>query len=256
MFTHAIIRLPGENFSDGLTSGMFGKPDYARTLLQHYAYCQALNVCGLDVTTLEPDQEFPDSTFVEDTAVLVPGCAIITRPGAASRTGETATIQEALRSFYDHFEYITDPGTVDGGDICEAGNHFFIGVSDRTNIEGASQLSDILRNLGYTSSQIDIRGCRNLLHLKSGLAYLGDGNLVLVEDLHSHPALKDFYSIVVDVTENYAANCVRINKNVLIPDGNPILQNKLENLGYALISLNMTEFQKMDGGLSCLSLRF
>src|ERR1044072_578949 len=150
MFTKAIVRPPGANFAAGLTTVDLGAPDFARALKQHEAYCQALESCGLDVIRLAPDEQHPDSTFVEDTAVLTARGAVITRPGAPSRLGETNQIIPLVREHFSNVHSIEGPGTVDGGDVCEAGEHFFIGVSQRTNEHGARQLAGILESLGYS----------------------------------------------------------------------------------------------------------
>ncbi|MBN2548526.1 MAG: hypothetical protein JXB15_05195 [Anaerolineales bacterium] len=251
----AIVRAPGSNFSLGETSGLYGQPNYQIALQQHERYCQALEYCGLTLTRLPPDMAHPDSTFVEDTAIITPRCAIMSRPGAASRLGEIEDMRKVLRGFYSQLHEIQPPGTLDGGDICEAGEHFFIGISDRTNQAGAQQLANVLSDYGYTHDFVDIRGLAGLLHLKSGIAYLGENRLMLVDALIDHPAFQGYEVIRVDPQENYAANCVRVNDHVLIASAYPHLSARLEQLGYRLIELDMSEFRKMDGGLSCLSLR-
>jgi dimethylargininase len=256
MFTKAIVRPPAENFADGLTTADLGTPDFEQPLEQHARYCAALKQCGLALTWLEPDARYPDSTFVEDAAVLTEHSAILTHPGAPSREGEVTAIGQALRQFYSRFYTITPPGTLDGGDICEAGTHFFIGVSERTNAEGARQLAGYLEQEGFTSSMVDIHGVPGILHLKSGIAYLGDNRLVLIDALAGRPAFKGYEVVRVEPAENYAANCVRVNDQVLMATGYPRLEAAVRKLGYAVLALNMSEYQKMDGGLSCLSLRF
>ncbi|MCC6146159.1 MAG: N(G),N(G)-dimethylarginine dimethylaminohydrolase [Anaerolineaceae bacterium] len=255
-FKNAIVRQPGKNFSQGLTTANLGSPDELLALEQHAAYCRALQDCGLKLATLGPDLNYPDSTFVEDPAILLPTAAIITRPGAASRAGEVVSMRRELGRFYSKFYEITSPGTLEGGDICKADNHFFIGISNRTNEEGARQLSEFLAQEGYTSSMVDIRNIPGILHLKTGIAYLGNHTLILVERLRDHPMFKDYRTISVDPQENYAANCILINGRVLIAKGFPKFQSQLEALGYNTLPLEVSEFEKMDGGLSCLSLRF
>ena len=152
MFRHAIVRQPGENFADGLSTGTLGTPDLRRALSQHDAYCKALEDCGLELLRLPPDLAYPDSTFVEDTAVLTTRSAILARPGAASRLGEVVAIRDAVRRYYSVVQAIEPPGTLDGGDICEADSHFFIGISHRTNEEGAVQLGEIVSAEGFTWS--------------------------------------------------------------------------------------------------------
>jgi dimethylargininase len=256
VFTEAIVRQPGENFVDALTSVSLGAPDCDKALQQHCRYCDALERCGLRVTLLEEDLRHPDSTFVEDTAVLTSRSAILARPGATSRQGEVAAIREPLKRSFSTLYEINAPGTLEGGDICKAENHFFIGISQRTNEEGARQLAEFLAREGCTSSFVDIRGIEGLLHLKSGMAYIGDNNLVLIEALAGHGRLRGYNLIRVDPRESYAANCVRVNDYVLLPFGYPSLGASLSQLGYKVLPINVFEFQKMDGGLSCLSLRF
>lgn len=256
MFKNAIARIPGENFSQGLTTSNLGAPIYPKALEQHRKYLEALQRCGLKLTLLPADLRFPDSTFVEDTAVLTEHCAILANPGAATRKGEVEEIRPVIARFYQKIVAISLPGTLDGGDICEADGHFFIGISERTNVEGAHQLADIFTKEGYTSNFIDIRGIKNLLHLKSGIAYLGDRNIVMTDAFVGMKEFGGYKRLQVEESENYAANCVRVNETVLIPAGYPHLEKTVKNLGYPTISLEMSEYQKMDGGLSCLSLRF
>jgi len=275
MFTRAIVRTPGPNFSAGLTTAGLGKPDYQLALQQHEAYCGALERCGLSLIRLEPDPGHPDSTFVEDVAVLLgalpdgkataPSAAILTRPGAASRTGEVRSIRTSLVELFPRVFEIEAPGTLDGGDICQVDGHFFIGVSARTNEAGANQLAEFLGKLGYTASFVEINESKSqpgmlatssLLHLKSGIAYLGDNRLAILESIASRKEFAGYDLVLVDQAESYAANCISVNNHVLIADGYPRFAAKLRELGYQTIALDMSEFQKMDGGLSCLSLRF
>jgi dimethylargininase len=255
-FTRAIVCTPAANFADGLTSVDLGAPDYACTLEQHAAYCRVLAACGLELTTLPADERFPDSTFVEDTAILTGHGAILARPGAASRRGEVEPIRAALAAFYPQLAAITAPGELDGGDICEAGDHFLIGISARTDAEGAAQLAAWLAGQGCTSACIDIRNTPGILHLKSGLAYIGDNHMIVIDALADHPALAAYELVRVEPGEEYAANCVRVNDHLLLPAGYERLAGRLRALGYAVVELAMSEFRKMDGGLSCLSLRF
>ncbi len=256
LLTKAIVRTPGPNFAEGLTTATLGPPNLAVAQQQHEQYCRALESCGLTIIHLEPDGQHPDSTFVEDTAVLTPARAILTNPGAESRRGEVATIQEPLSRYFRTIERIEPPGTVDGGDICEAGETIFIGVSARTNEEGARQLSLHLQKDGLKTVVVDIRAMGGILHLKSGLAYLGGHQLAVIDNLFDHEAFGHYQKIRIHPAEEYAANCIHINGSLIIPDGYPRTRKAVQNLGYHVLALNMSEFQKMDGGLSCLSLRF
>lgn len=256
MYSTAVVCPPAATFAQGLTTVKLGTPIYQRAVEQHDAYCSALEHCGLSLVRLGPDERYPDSTFVEDTAVVTERGAILTRPGAISRMGEVEVVREALGQFFPKLSSIRHPGTVDGGDICEAGDHFFIGISKRTNESGARQLADWLASLDYTSSFVDIRNVRGILHLKSGLAYVGDNRLVVIDALSNFEEFRAYDLIEVNEPEKYSANCVHINERVLVADGYPELQKNLSKMGYQTVAVEMSEFQKMDGGLSCLSLRF
>ena len=206
---------------------------------------------------LPADSRYPDGTFVEDAAVITGDVAIATRLGARTRAGEVPSIVEALRPFGLKMHHINAPGTVDAGDVCEAADqHFFIGLSRRTNKEGARQLASILGLHGCTSSLIDIQGISSLLHLKSGMAYLGDNRLVVAPELSMHLEWQGYELIETEPDEAYAANCVRINEHVLVAAGYPRIAQAIRTLGYSVLTLQMSEFRKMDGGMSCLSLRF
>jgi dimethylargininase len=256
LFKNAIVRLPATNFADGLTTVDLGVPQFDKVLHQHTLYCEALKQCGLAITTLDADPRFPDSTFVEDTAVLTARSAILTNPGAHSRAGEVAALAPALAHFFSSMPSIESPGTLDGGDICEAENHFFIGLSHRTNEDGARQLAGHLAHEGYTSSLIDVRPMTTILHLKSGVSYIGDNTLVVMQEMAANEQFARYKRIVVPVEETYAANCIRVNDRVLFASGYPHTAAQLVASGFVPLLLDMSEFQKMDGGLSCLSLRF
>jgi len=222
-------------------------------MVQHRDYIDALEACGLQVQVLPPDETLPDSVFVEDTALLTPECAIITRPGALSRRRETEIIMETLKSYYHHIEHIRNPGTVDAGDIMMAGDHIFIGRSERTNQEGAGQIRSILEKYGLYSSIVPTE---KVLHLKSGLSYLGNNHLLISGEFLQMDCFNDFEQLRLPDCEGYAANSVMINGRVLVPSGFPGALAKIREAGYETIELDMSEFRKLDGGLSCLSLRF
>ena len=254
-FDYAIVRLPGPDLELGLTTSQEGPPALSRALQQHAAYCAALERCGLRVTALPADSRFPDGCFVEDTAILTPRGAIATRPGAPSRQGEVASVVEALAGFFEQVARIDAPGTVDGGDVCEADGHYLIGLSARTNAAGAGQLAALLADLGYSSDVVDMRSSRRLLHLKTGIAYLGDGRMIVTSDVPRGDPLASYELIEVPETERYAANCLRVNDCVLVAAGYPVVRAAVEDCGYEVLELGMSEFRKLDGGLSCLSLR-
>ena len=181
MFKRAIVRRPGRNFAEGLTTFRGAPPDLNRAVEQHQAYCAALARCGLEVLVLEPDLVYPDSTFVEDVAILTGDLAVLTRPGADSRLGEIEGIREPLSRYFPEIHEIAAPGTLDGGDVCQAGKHFFIGVSQRTNEEGAKQLAAFLAQGGYTSVIQRLNGSEILHRVVQPYFSSVDASLQVVE---------------------------------------------------------------------------
>ncbi len=256
-FTQAIVRPPARNFAAGLTTAQLGSPDHGLALRQHAAYCDALVRHGCTLLALPADERFPDSTFVEDTALILPQrAALLTRPGASSRAGEVAAMRQTLAPIFPNLREIAPPGTLDAGDVCELGEQALLGVSERTNAEGARQLTEWLASYGCSAATIDIRKVPGILHLKSGLSALDERRLLVIEALASHPALGGYELLVVPPGDEYAANCVRCNDVVFTAAGFPRTHALLRERGYQLEVLEMSEFAKMDGGLSCLSLRF
>lgn len=253
MFTQAIVRIPCRAMVNGLSSANLGAPDYQKALLQHADYIEALKECGLKVTVLPADENFPDSTFVEDVALITPHCAILTNPGAPSRTLETRSMLNTLRNFYSKVEIIDSPGNVEAGDIMMVGDHYYIGLSDRTNQAGAGQMIAILESYGMQGSVVELN---EVLHLKTGLGYLENNNLLACGEFLSKPEFQDYQLLEVDPDEAYAANSVWINGTVLTPAGFPKTRALIASAGYKIRQVDVSEFQKLDGGLSCLSLRF
>lgn len=238
---------------DGLTTAELGKPDYIKALEQHSKYVDILKNCGLQVTVLDADSEYPDSTFIEDVAICTSKCAIVTNPGASSRNGEKHAIKPVLQNFYNNIEVIITPGTLDAGDVMMVDNHFYIGISERTNHDGAEQLIHILQKYDMTGSKVPLK---EMLHLKTGLSYLEQNTLLISGEFVHNPEFEKYSRIIVDGNELYAANSLWINGNVLVPKGFNETKNKIEKAGYKTIEVDVSEFQKLDGGLSCLSLRF
>ncbi len=255
-FRHVIVKRPCRALTEGITSGLYpGKPDYALAMAQHDAYIEALQRCGVGVLVLPADEKYPDSCFVEDPAVLTGRCAVITNPGAPSRKGETAAIESALGMFYkrENIEHIQDPGTLEGGDVMMCGDHFFVGRSERTNEEGIRQFSQILAKYGYTCSEVKLE---KVLHLKTGVNYLENGNLLVAGEFRDKPEFESYVKIEIPEEEAYAANCIWVNDIVIVPEGYPSVLEAVKSMGYETITVDTSEFRKLDGGLSCLSLRF
>lgn len=255
-FNHVIVRRPCSAIKDGISGGDYpGIPDYELALKQHDSYIEALKQCDVDVTVLEADERYPDSCFVEDPAVVMERCAVITNPATDSRNGEKHEIIDAIKKFYDDSQifYIEAPGTMEGGDVMRVGDHFYVGLSDRTNEEGAKQFNDIVTKFGYTSSTVPVT---EGLHLKDFVIYLENNNMLVTPVMNEMPAFKDFNRFVVDTDELYAINSMNINGTVLVPEGYPKTQKIIEDLGYPIVLVDTGEFRKIDGSLTCLSLRF
>jgi dimethylargininase len=252
-FTRAIVRRPCPQMVAGITSAGLGPPDYDRARRQHDGYIAALEACGLDVTVLPRDENHPDSVFVEDVALLTPACAIITRPGAPARRHETDGWESVLAPFFQDIRRIQPPGTVDGGDILQVGAHHYIGLTERTDPDGAGQVSAALESVGLGGTTVAVK---HMLHLKTGIAYLGDGQVAVTGEFVDHPAFRQYRAIAIPRAEQYAANCLCINGEVLMADGFGETAGRMAEAGFSVRTVAVGEFRKLDGGLSCLSLRF
>jgi dimethylargininase len=254
LFKKIIVRTPAKSVVNGITSQNLGKPDIELTLEQHKKYIETMKKTGVEVIILPADERFPDGNYVEDVAVLLDNCAVITNPGAESRKGEVHSMSEVLKEHFQNIEYIKAPGTLEGGDVMRVNDHFYIGLSRRTNIEGAEQFIKILEKYGYTGSTIPVN---NVLHLKTGTVYLDNNNLLATgEFIHNKEFNEKFNIIEIPEDESYAVNCIKMNDYVIMPEGFPKTKRLLLDLGYDILETPMSEFQKMDGGLTCLSLRF
>jgi dimethylargininase len=253
LFSKAIARTPCKNLINGITTANLGLPNYDLALIQHQEYVEALRKCGLEVIILDADEDYPDSTFIEDTALLTPKCAVITNPGAPSRKGEIVDIRKMISNYYSDIAEIREPGTLEAGDVKMVGDHYYIGLSQRTNEAGAIQLIDVLESHGMTGSVIKLE---KVLHLKTGVSYLEKNNFVVAGEFITNPEFQKYNQLKIDDDESYAANCVWINDYVLVAKGFPKTREIIEESGYNILEVDVSEFQKLDGGLSCLSLRF
>ncbi len=253
MFKNAIVRLPAPTLINGLTSANLGKPDYAKACEQHSLYIDLLRSLSLTVEVLPQNDQYPDSTFIEDVALCTKQCAVITSPGAVTRRGETEGMRMVLSGYYKNIENIDLPGTIEAGDIMMAGDHYYIGLSERTNHNGADQMIRILEKYGMTGSKVPLK---KMLHLKSGVSYLENDTMLVCGEFADNEAFEKYNRIEVDSSESYAANSLWINGKVIVPQGYPGTRQKIEMAGYETITLDVSEFRKLDGGLSCLSLRF
>jgi dimethylargininase len=256
MFKNVIVKRPCKAMIEGITSAPeLGKPDYELALKQHDAYIEALKSCGVEVKVLPADEAYPDSCFVEDPAVLTRKCAIITNPGAQSRNGEVQAMIPVIKEFYPEglIEYIKSPGTLEGGDVMMVGDHFYVGRSHRTNEEGIRQFIAILSKYGMTGSEVPLE---KVLHLKTGVNYIENNNMLVSGEFIDKPDFEKYNKIVVPEEEAYGANCIWVNDTVIVAEGYPTVLAEVEKAGYKTIIVDTSEYRKLDGGLSCLSLRF
>ena len=251
-FKNAIIRQPNKSIQNGLSSQNL-HPQYEVIAEEHSNYIKAINEAGLQIKLLESLEEYPDSIFVEDPALTYKSNVIILNPFDPSRNGEKNIIKNEIKHFFDNILFVED-GFVEGGDILNINNHFIIGLSHRTNKLGADNLSKILQSLGAT---VEIRKTPDdILHFKSECSIIDDDTILLSNKMAQLDYLKLHYHLVeLPIGEEGAANALRINDKLLLPDGfikaEEILSNK-----YNIIKVKVDEIAKVDAGLSCMSLRW
>jgi dimethylargininase len=222
--------------------------DIAR--LQHRQYVNILKQLGCEVIELPAVADLPDSVFVEDTAVVLPEVAVITRPGAKSRRPETESIGPALSSYLD-LVHVRAPATVDGGDVLVLGKKIYVGHSTRSNQEAIYQLQELLCDFGYTVSGVELHGC---LHLKSAVTRADDQTLLINKDWVDLHHFEHFDLIEVDPSEPYAANCLPIGSSIIFPAAFPKTRAKLEEQDYEIVTVDVSELAKAEGAVTCCSL--
>lgn len=252
-FSSAVARTPGNSLCRAISDGELGSPDPERARIQHVAYVDALEEAGLAVTLLPPLEAFPDSVFVEDTAVLLDEAVVLCHPGAGSRRGEVGAMQRDLRALDFEMEAIRPPGTLDGGDVLRVGRRFFVGISKRTNQKGFQQFSTIVSRYGFSAVAVPVQAG---LHLKSHVSLVDRNTLLLTPGMAQETAFSGFCHLVLPQSEAYAANCLALNGVVLVAAGFPATREMLSRAGLHVRELDVSEFRRADGGLSCLSLRF
>jgi dimethylargininase len=223
--------------------------DIPKARAQHEAYEQRLSQAGCSIIRL-PSDDLPDSVFIEDVAVVFDELAVVARPGAPSRRGETACVAEALQA-YRPLRHIEAPGTLDGGDVLTIGKRVFVGRSRRTNKAAISQLAQILRPYGYQVCDLTVDGC---LHLKSAVTAISDNHLLINRAWAPADQFQSFQLIEVDGSEPYAANALRIGDRVIYPTGYPRTRARLEAAGVHILDVDVTELIKAEGAVTCCSL--
>lgn len=254
---YAITRMPSSSVIYGMSRNqMLGTPIYNEAVNNHAQYVQTLKNIGLMVHQMPANDLFPDSCFVADVAVLTRKCAVITNPGHPNRNGEKTEMAANVSRYYplDKIHYIQYPGTLDGGDVLMVDDIFFVGISERTNNEGVSQLTNILKPYGFTVIPMFVN---NGLHLKDNVCYLGNNTLLVNEMYYSNPAFEQFNKILVPQQEEKALQSISVNGIVVMPTNCPQTQNAIQSLGqYNIVNCNVSEFEKIDGGIESLSIIF
>ena len=252
-FTHAVVRQPAKSVIKGLRAVDIGSPDYDQMICDHDDYVEALMSAGVEVINLTALNEFPDGQFVEDTALCLPKAAILMRPGAPSRLGEVNEIAPKLHELFEDVYEIDDHGSIEGGDILVTGKEILVGRSARTDENGVRQLSEIVTPLGYVIREVFTPP--EILHFKTDCSLLGPYEILSTKRLQSSGCFDGYSVINVADGEEAAANAIRVNDYVIMPAGFPRTKAILEEHGYKVKVINNTECAKLDGGMSCLSLR-
>ena len=251
-FTQVITRLPALNCAEGQTTADDGRPDSGKTRQQFFRYIEIMLELGIRVTILPAEPDFPDAHFVEDPAVILPELAIITHSGVLSRQGEGALLASELEK-YRSLYVMSDKGQLDGGDVLLADRHFFIGLTRRTNRAGIDEFTSVVTPLGYRVTPVPVDSG---LHLKSVVNYIGQNTLLMTSAYEALPVFAGFRRLVIPDDEAYAGNTLLINGTLLMPAGYPVTQEILRQTGMPVVTIDTSEFKRMDGSLSCLSLRF
>ena len=253
-FKRAVIRKPGRSVVNGLRSVDHGAPDFSLLRKQHDDYAKALRTAGADIVVLEPQEDLPDALFVEDTALCLPRGVILMRPGAPSRMGEIDAISDYLTPLFKRVSKIGGPGTIEAGDILTTPREVLVGQSARTNAQGIAELARILMEWGYKMREVPVP--KDVLHFKTDCSLL-DSKTILSTKRLAATGVFDPYDVIYTASgEEAAANAIRYNDYVIMPEGFPKTTARLKERGYTVICVGNSECAKLDGGMSCLSLRF
>lgn len=254
IFKSVISRRPAQSVTRGLRDGGGPDPSVNLFLRQHAAYVSAIKAAAVQVDELPALEEFPDSVFVEDSALCLKDAAIILRPGAPSRFGEAQCIRPALEKHFSRVIQLKGPGFVDGGDVLLSDRDAFIGLSARTNQDGLEELSSVLAEFSYRTVKVETPA--SILHFKTECGLLDSQTIFSTKKLASLGCFDNYRVIEVPKGEEGAANIVRLNDVVFLSCGYPESEALLKSQGYSVVLLDTSEAAKVDGGLSCMSLRF
>jgi dimethylargininase len=252
-FNSAIVRNPGRSVVHGLRASAGPAPVFEQIVAEHRSYIAALQVAGVEVTVLDALEQFPDSIFVEDPALVFSQAAILLRPGAPSRMAEARELESTLTARFAEVLELRE-GFADGGDILVTPDRVLIGLSARTNELGAAYLQRLLDSIGRPSKVVTVP--RGTLHLKTDCSLVDEDTILATPELARSGLLESYRTLVVAEEERHATNAVRINDVVLIREGCPRTLALLQKHGLSVVPLPVSEIAKIDAGLSCMSLRW
>jgi len=253
-FSHALVREPGESVVRGIRSDAAAAPDYKTILREHAAYVAALRAAGVTVEVLPPLEAFPDSVFVEDPALVLSEGAILLRPGAPSRLGESAAMREALKRHFTRVAELQVDEHADGGDVLVAPETIFIGMSGRTNRAGALALRTKLDELGRAAVVVDTP--EGVLHFKTAVSLLDEETVLATRRMAESGIFRGYRILTVPESEEAAANALRVNDVVLLGEDFRRTRDLVAEAGFDVRTLPVAEIGKLDAGLSCMSLRW
>lgn len=253
-FNAAIVREPARSVVNGLRADDRGNPTFDGVKTEHAAYIAALRAAGVEVTVLPALENFPDSIFVEDPALVFPEGAVLLRPGAETRANETAEIAPTLRKMFETVLDLPSPGFADGGDVLTTPKSVMIGLSARTDRAGAEGLIASLAKIGRKGEIVQTP--EGVLHFKSDCSLLDSETMLSTKRLARSGVFKGFREVLIPEGEEPAANALRVNDVVMVGADYPRTIEMLDQLGYKVVALKTTEIGKIDAGLSCMSLRW
>jgi dimethylargininase len=247
----ALTHVPSPNLEQCQRTHVAWTPvDYARAVQQHSAYCRMLRHCGAEVITLDANRDLPDSVFIEDTAIVLDDVAVLASMGAPSRRAEPDGIESELCK-HRHVERVELPATIEGGDVLRVDRTLLVGLSSRTNLAGTEALAAFVGRYGYQVTPVPVRGC---LHLKSACCALPDGRLLVNPDWLAAEALEGFELVRVPDEEPDAANLALVGGRVCLPAAHPQTADLVRRLGFEVETVDLSEFAKAEGCVTCLNI--
>ena len=246
----ALVREPSSSYKQCVSSHpLHHTVDLGVALEQHTEYCKTLSDLGLELIKLPPDDKYPDSCFVEDNAVVFKNKALITRMGVESRRGEEDEVAVALKDYFE-IKKAEAPATIEGGDVIHLPDRLICGITQRTNLEGTKQLGE------WLEVTVDVIQNPDIVHLKSYMKYLGKNTIITTEQYENHPFLDQLEKLIVPKEDYYSVNCLAIGDTIIMSNRFSNTQRIVKEAGYEVITLEMSEFEKCQASLTCLSILF